>query len=206
MTSAATAATTTAMTGAATAAGLTVLARAGWDPAARPGGPPNLPGFTASPFGPLFAHVADRCLTAFHGTAPAPPEDGRDTGLVLVSRLGDMATETAVTGSVDRGTKASPLLFYQSVPSAVLGVVSARWGLGGPVICISPAGDPWAEGLELAGLLAEDGSARDVLVVLVELGVGEGEPDSAEALLVRGAAVAGGPAGSVVARPEGVAE
>ncbi|QDY77051.1 beta-ketoacyl synthase chain length factor [Streptomyces qinzhouensis] len=193
-----TAETVTAETSAAAAAaGLTVLARAGWDPAAHPGGPPNLPGFTASPFGPLFAHIADRCLSAFHGTAPAPPESGLTTGLVMVSRLGDMATETAVTGAVDRGTKASPLLFYQSVPSAVLGVVSARWGLGGPVICISPAGDPLAEGLELAGLLAEDGSARDVLVVLIELAVAEGESDTAEALLVRAAP---GP------RPEGVTE
>ncbi|MGV9314615.1 beta-ketoacyl synthase chain length factor [Streptomyces sp. NPDC003691] len=176
-----------AVAAAAAHAGLTVLARAGWDPAAHPGGPPNLPGFTASPFGPLFARVADECLGAFHGTAPAPPEAALATGLVMVSRLGDMATETAVTGSVDRGTKASPLLFYQSVPSAVLGVVSSRWGLGGPVICISPAGDSLAEGLELAGLLIEDGSARDVLVVLIELGVDEGEPDTADALLVRGA-------------------
>ncbi|MFI9648311.1 beta-ketoacyl synthase chain length factor [Streptomyces sp. NPDC052040] len=145
---------------------------------------PNLPGFTASPFGPIIAHVADLCLGGEWGEPPAPPERAGHTGMVMVSRLGDMATEAAVTGSVDAGTKASPLLFYQSVPSAVLGVVSARWGLGGPVICISPAGDPLAEGLELAELLIEDGSAADVLVVLVELAVREGDRDRAEALLV----------------------
>ncbi|MFE0422064.1 beta-ketoacyl synthase chain length factor [Streptomyces sp. NPDC058953] len=175
---------------------LTVAARAVWDPAATPEGPPNLPGFTASAFGPLFAHVADLALTAHHGEPPAPPERAEDTALVMVSRLGDMATEDAVTGSVDRGTKASPLLFYQSVPSAVLGVVSARWGLGGPVICISPAGDPLAEGMELAELLIEDGSAGDVLLVLLELGVDEGEPDTAEALLVRADGAASGAAGA----------
>ncbi|MFJ5531772.1 beta-ketoacyl synthase chain length factor [Streptomyces sp. NPDC093261] len=146
--------------------------------------PPNLPGFTASPFGPIIAHVADRCLSAHWGEPPAPPHHAGRTGMVMVSRLGDMATEAAVTGSVDSGTKASPLLFYQSVPSAVLGVVSSRWGLGGPVICISPAGDPLAEGLELAELLMEDGSASDVLVVLVELATRDGESDRAEALLV----------------------
>ncbi|MET8954123.1 beta-ketoacyl synthase chain length factor [Streptomyces sp. NPDC004393] len=146
--------------------------------------PPNLPGFTASPFGPIIAHVADRCLSGHWGEPPAPSERAGRTGMVMVSRLGDMATEAAVTGSVDAGTKASPLLFYQSVPSAVLGVVSARWGLGGPVICISPAGDPLAEGLELAELLIEDGSASDVLVVLVELATRDGESDRAEALLV----------------------
>nr|QCT05740.1 Tri7 [Kitasatospora aureofaciens] len=164
---------------------LTVLARSVWDPAEAPEGPPNLPGFTASAFGPLFAHVADRALAAHHGEPPAPGEAAGHTALVMVSSLGDMATETAVTGSVDRGTKASPLLFYQSVPSAVLGVVSARWGLGGPVICVSPAGDALADGLELAELLIEDGSAGDVLLVLLELGVAEGDPDTAEALLLR---------------------
>ncbi|MGV9245841.1 beta-ketoacyl synthase chain length factor [Streptomyces sp. NPDC003710] len=153
--------------------------------------PPNLPGFTASPFGPIIAHVADRCLSRHWGEPPAPPERAGRTGMVMVSRLGDMATEAAVTSSVDSGTKASPLLFYQSVPSAVLGVVSARWGLGGPVICISPAGDPLAEGVELAELLIEDGSAADVLVVLVELATREGESDRAEALLVTASAPRG---------------
>jgi hypothetical protein len=95
-----------------------------------------------------------------------------------------MATEAAVVASVDNGTKASPLLFFQSVPSAVLGVVSARWNIGGAVLSISPAGDPLDEAMDLAQLLIEDGGVTDVLLVLVELAVREGVPDHAEAFLV----------------------
>ncbi|MGW0705571.1 beta-ketoacyl synthase chain length factor [Streptomyces sp. NPDC002643] len=166
-----------------TASHLTVVARASWS-ADSGEQPPNLPGFTASPFAPIIAHIADACLSERFGEPPLAAERAEDTAMVLVSRLGDMATEAAVTGSVDTGSKASPLLFYQSVPSAVLGVVSARWGLGGPVICVSPAGDPPAEGMDLAELLIEDGSAGDVLLVLVELATREDRPDRAEALLV----------------------
>lgn len=162
---------------------LTVLARASWC-AATDQRPPDLPGFTASPFAPIIAHVADLCLTARYQGAPVPPDRAESTAMVMVSQLGDMATEAAVVGSVDQGTKASPLLFFQSVPSAVLGVVSARWNLGGAVISISPAGDPLAEGMDLAQLLIEDGSARDVLLVLVELAVQEDLSDRAETLLV----------------------
>lgn len=165
---------------------LTVLARTSW-PTGADEQAPNLPGFTASPFGPIIAHVADLCLSAHHGTAPAPPERAEATAMVMVSKLGDMATEAAVTSSVDSGKAASPLLFYQSVPSAVLGVVSAKWHLGGAVICISPAGDPLADGLDLAELLIEDGGADDVLLVLVELAAREGQRDRAEALLVTAA-------------------
>ncbi|MCF2528839.1 beta-ketoacyl synthase chain length factor [Yinghuangia soli] len=170
---------------------LTTLARSVWSGTGDER-PPNLPGFTASPFGPLIAHVADLCLTGHYGAHPAPSEDGEDTAIVLVTQLGDMATEAAVVGSVDSGKTASPLLFYQSVPSAVLGVVAARWGLGGPVICISPVEGNLEAGLELAELLVEDGSAGNVLLVLVELAVRDGEPDRAEALLVTAGAPDGG--------------
>ncbi|UED86266.1 beta-ketoacyl synthase chain length factor [Streptomyces profundus] len=162
---------------------LTVLARASWSAESGPR-PPDLPGFTASPFAPIIAHVADRCLGQRHHEPPLPAGQGESTAMVLVSRLGDMATEAAVTGSVDEGTKASPLLFYQSVPSAVLGLVSARWDLGGAVICVSPAGEPLTEAMDLARLLIEDGDTENVLLVLVELAVRDDRPDSAEALLV----------------------
>lgn len=176
-----------------TASSLTTLARTVW-PVEGDEQAPNLPGFTASPFGPIIAHVADRCLTDHYGAHPAPSEDGERTAIVLVTRLGDMATEAAVVGSVDSGKKASPLLFYQSVPSAVLGVVAERWGLGGPVICISPAGDALTDGMELAELLIEDGSASGVLLVWVELATREGESDRAEGLLVTADGASGGEA------------
>jgi hypothetical protein len=166
---------------------LTVLARSSWSAAEDPR-PPKLPGFTASPFAPIIAHVADLCLAKYH-ERPIPEKRSEETAMVLVSQLGDMATEAAVVGCVDQGTKASPLLFYQSVPSAVLGVVSARWNLGGAVICISPASDPLEEGTDLARLLIEDGSAKDVLLVLVELAARDDLVDRAEALMVSGSSL-----------------
>ena len=36
-----------------------------------------------------------------------------------------------------RGDRVGPLLFFQSVPNAVAGHVAARWGLTGPVVCLS---------------------------------------------------------------------
>lgn len=162
---------------------LTVLARASWS-AATDEPPPKLAGFTASPFAPIIAHVADLCLTDRYTQPPVPADRAESTAMVLVSQLGDMATEAAVVGSVDKGTKASPLLFFQSVPSAVLGVVSARWNIGGAVISISPAGDPLGDAMDLAQLLIEDGGVTDVLLVLIELATREGRSDHAEALLV----------------------
>jgi hypothetical protein len=165
-------------------ASLVSTARASWPV---PGGsdtPPPLAGFVASPFGPIIADVADRCLRPLYDTVPLTPAHGERTAIVLVTKYGDMATEAAVVGVVDGTRGTSPLLFFQSVPSAVLGVVASRWGLGGPVIVISPTGEPLTEGAALAELLIDDGAADQVLLVLAELATTEQEPDRAEAILV----------------------
>ncbi len=183
------------MTGPSTLAGaLVAIGRATWPEGDADAPVPALPGFVASPFGPIIADVADRCLRPHYGSAPVPPERGLRTAIVLVTRYGDMATEEAVVGAVDAGRAASPLLFFQSVPSAVLGVVASRWGLGGPVIVISPTGDPLAEGTALAEVLVEGGDTDEVLLVLIDLAAAEGETDRAEALLV---AVGPPPAGDL---------
>ena len=62
--------------------------------------------------------------------------------------------------------------------------MAARWGLAGPVVCVSPVGDALAEGMDIADLLIADGDADEALVVLVEQGWTDGEPDRAEALLM----------------------
>ena len=51
------------------------------------------------------------------------------------------------------------------MPNSVAGHVAARWGLRGPVVCLSPAGDARADGLAQARLLIDDGDADEVLVV-----------------------------------------
>jgi 3-oxoacyl-(acyl-carrier-protein) synthase len=123
--------------------------------------PSAVPGFVVSSFSPLVSELANRCLAA---RAPA----GDRTGIVLVTASGDAESAAHVAAAVDSGARVGPLLFFQSVPNSVAGHVAARWGLRGPVLCVSPVGEPRAEGIAQAGLLIEDGDADEVLVVLVE--------------------------------------
>ncbi|AJT62384.1 beta-ketoacyl synthase chain length factor [Streptomyces chattanoogensis] len=147
-------------------------------------GPRKLPGFVVSSFSPLVAEVADRCLRAQYGEPSAAADDGARTAVVLVSRLGDFATDRAVAKAVDAGRPVQPLLFFQSVPNSVIGHVTTQWQLLGPVVCFSPEGDPEEAALEYADLLFADGEADRALLVVVELATEEGAHGSASALLV----------------------
>jgi 3-oxoacyl-(acyl-carrier-protein) synthase len=144
---------------------LAVLAEVDWP---RGEEPPAVPGFVVSSFSPLVNELANRCLAARHGAAPAPAGPGERTGIVLVTASGDARSAAHVAQAVDTGARVGPLLFFQSVPNSVAGYVAARWGLRGPVLCVSPAGEPRAEGLAQARLLIDDGDADEVLVVCVE--------------------------------------
>jgi 3-oxoacyl-(acyl-carrier-protein) synthase len=130
--------------------------------------PPPLPGFVVSPFSPLVAAAADRCLTARYGNPPADDGTGQRTAIVLVSGNGDAQMAEHVAAAVDSHSRIGPLLFFQAVPNSVAGHVAARWGLRGPVVCLCPVTDARAEGLAYARLLIEDGDADEVLVVEVE--------------------------------------
>lgn len=160
-----------------------VLARADW-PETGDGDPPALPGFVLSPFNPLVAAVADRCLTRRHGTRPAPAQRGEQTAIVLVSASGDRTSTVHVRDIVAAGDRPGPLLFYQSVPNSVVGHVAARWGLGGPVVCLCPVDDAEEAGRDEAMELLRGGEAAEVLLIRVEEPVA-GAP-SASALLLGG--------------------
>jgi 3-oxoacyl-(acyl-carrier-protein) synthase len=146
------------------------LAQARWPEPGDPADPPPLAGFIVSPFSPLVAAVAERCLSR---ARPA----GARTAIVIASPLGDLDSAVHVAAAVDHRTRVGPLLFYQSVPNAVAGYVAARWGLAGPVVCTSPVGDPLADGLATADLLFADGDCDEALVMVVT--------DTAHALLIR---------------------
>ncbi|HET6211322.1 MAG TPA: beta-ketoacyl synthase chain length factor [Micromonosporaceae bacterium] len=161
-------------------AGLVVHASAGWPESTQDTEPPALAGFVLSSFSPLVAEVAERCLRRAYGQPPADPARGSRTALVLLSALGDVASAVRVAHAVDTGARVAPLLFFQSVPNAVAGYVSARWGLTGPVACLSATGD----GLDAAALLIEDGDADEALVILVAQALTGGERDHAAGVLV----------------------
>ncbi|HEV2371678.1 MAG TPA: beta-ketoacyl synthase chain length factor, partial [Streptosporangiaceae bacterium] len=148
-------------------AGLTVLASAEW-PADESDALTPLPGFVVSSFSPLVAEVAQQCLRRYFGSRPVEAARGERTAVLLASRTGDIATSAAVAEAVDSGRRVPPMLFFQSNPNAVVGYITARWGLTGPVVCTSPASDVLARALQGAALLIEDGDADAALVIVAE--------------------------------------
>ncbi|WFF04348.1 beta-ketoacyl synthase chain length factor [Micromonospora sp. WMMD964] len=143
-----------------------VSARARWPETGDDDQPPGVAGFVFSPFAPVVVAVAERCLRRRYPTAEVPV--GVRTGIVLVSASGDRVSAEHVRASVAAGARVGPLFFFQSVPNSVAGHVAARWGLRGPVVCLSPTGDPYADGVAEANLLRDDGDADEVLLILIE--------------------------------------
>lgn len=165
-------------------AGLAVLGRAGW-PAGGAATPPRpVAGFADSPFAALAVHVADACLSQVFCRRPVPPRRGDRIGIVLASRRGDVATAAAIGNAVTLRKRIPPLLFFQSVPNAVAGRIASNWGLCGPLTCTSPVGDPLADAIALARLLAGDGDADEMLVVVIELSTTDSERDQASAVFL----------------------
>lgn len=162
--------------------GLVLLARAEW-PAAADDTLPDIPGFIMSSFSPLVVEVAQRCLRRYFGAPPADQVRAERIAVVLASGTGDLGTSVAIARAVDEGRRVPPLLFYQSNPNAVVGYLTARWGLGGPVICTIPAGEVLADACDCAALLVEDGDADAVLIIVAGQARSEGERDRGEALL-----------------------
>ncbi|MET8524223.1 beta-ketoacyl synthase chain length factor [Micromonospora sp. NPDC005172] len=155
------------------------LARAAWPEPGDVGRPPAIRGFVASPFPPLVVAVAGRCLQRRTGAGPAGP-----TAVVLVSAYADQTTAAAIVAEVDGGRRVSPMYFFQSVPNSVLGHVATEWALTGPVVCLSPAGDPFGEGRAVAEGLFADGDAAEALVIVVEHDADPAKPSGATALLL----------------------
>ncbi len=141
--------------------------------------PPPLPAFIVSAFSPMIAEVATRCLTA---ATAGPDRPKRDTAIVVMSPLGDIASAEYVADAVAGGTRIGPLMFFQAVPNAVAGLIAARWGLAGPMVSLGAADG----GIDVAAALISDGDATGALVLLAEA-----DPNRAVALVVTGRDVAG---------------
>ncbi len=161
-------------------AGVSVRAVARWPESEGDGRPPGIPGFVPSPFGPLAAAAAERCLRRHRDPDGTPAR----TAIVVVSVHGDLATSEAVAAAVDAGSRVQPMLFFQSVPNSIAGHIAARSRLTGPISCISPVGAPVEDGLAAAALLFADLDADEALVLVVEQGHPGGAADHALAILV----------------------
>ena len=104
---------------------------------------------------------------------------GEGVGIVLGSRRFDTVTlELAIQQINDR--RVSPILFYQAVPTAVLGQIARDYRLTGPLSCMAVTGDARAEVWELARLMVTDQGAEWILALTVNMEPGPGS-DSAQA-------------------------
>ncbi|MEO7260805.1 MAG: beta-ketoacyl synthase chain length factor [Jatrophihabitantaceae bacterium] len=156
---------------------------------------PMLPGYILSSFSPLVAAVADGCLEQHYGQPSASAASRQRTAVLLVSRGNDEVSADHLRDKVAAGRRVGPLFFFQTAPNSVVGQVTAHWGLGGPVVCISPVGDPLTDAMAEAAQLLDDGDADEVLLILVEQGNGDAPDTSDRAhalLLAAGTAQAAG--------------
>ncbi|MGK5693433.1 ketosynthase [Streptomyces sp. URMC 128] len=174
-------------------------------------GPPTVPGFIESRFNPLVRAVVDRCLA---DAAPARPERFADrTAVLLLTLFGDSTTTDLAGRRLQEGRAHNPLLFYQSVPTSILGFVSREHGLRGALTCLSVDAASMPEAFETAELMLADEEVDQLLIVGVELVATQRaaavrrhlppadrtppEHDAAAALLMRRAGQDPAPAGAV---------
>ncbi|MFI9270989.1 ketosynthase [Kitasatospora sp. NPDC052896] len=183
-------------------------------PGAAPVELPNVPGFVTSRFSPLVAAVADACLGGPQAGSGLSAARAERTAIVLATVFGDTTTLDTASRRMVEGQVHSPLLFFQSVTTSVLGHLSKRYGVTGPISCVSACAEPAPEALRLAEVMLDDDWLDQVLVIGVEIAanervdwvrghLGDACPldtpprgDAAVALLLRraGADDAGGPA------------
>ncbi|MFE3579861.1 ketosynthase [Streptomyces vinaceus] len=129
---------------------------------------PEVVGFAISRFGPLVHAVATACL----GPAGAPGnrvgEHGTRTAIVLATLYGDAPTLDTATQWTVAGKLNNPLLFFQSVNTSILSHLTRRYGIRGPLTCVSAVLDPAGDALRVADALLEDPELYQVLVIGVE--------------------------------------
>ncbi|WP_327031019.1 hypothetical protein OG989_16550 [Micromonospora sp. NBC_01740] len=127
----------------------------------------DLPGFVESRFSPLVHEAAQLCLGK-PGASHA--DDWREsTAMLLVGTFGDAVTADTASTRLLAGLVHNPLLFYQSVPTSVLGHLAREYGITGEISCLSVDRDVCAPALAAAELILHDGDMRQVLVIGVEL-------------------------------------
>ncbi|MGC0398828.1 hypothetical protein RKD27_001472 [Streptomyces sp. SAI-126] len=134
---------------------------------------PKVVGFVVSRFSPLVHDVVTACLGA-----PGTPDDlvgdlGPRTAIVLATLYGDTTTTDTATQRLVAGQVHSPLLFFQSVTTSILGHLTKRYGITGQLTCLSAGGDLAADALRTADLLLDQDDVEQVLVIGVETEPGE---------------------------------
>lgn len=132
----------------------------------RAGVPPRpVPGFVSSAFNPYVSDVAARCLRV------AQQGEGRRlrTAIVLASLCGDATTADLACQQLADGRAINPLLFYQSVPTSILGHLAREFPVIGSVTSLASTGGIAADLVETADLMVSQDETDQVLLIGVEL-------------------------------------
>lgn len=140
-----------------------------------------LPGFIVSDFPALLWTAARRCLESAARCGPERDEPVR-TGIVLSSTAHDAPTLELAATQTEAGTL-SPILFYQAVPTAVLGQIARDHSLTGPVSCLAAVDDPGYEAQDVALLTLLDGDADAMLLLTVDVAARFPSPRAAAELV-----------------------
>ncbi|MER6916681.1 ketosynthase [Streptomyces sp. NPDC000594] len=130
-------------------------------------GPPGVPGFIESRFSPLVRAVVDGCVADADPDGFARRADR--TAVLLVTLFGDVTTTDLASRRMLAGQPHNPLLFYQSVPTSILGYVSRAHGIRGPITCLSAHAGSAGEALETAELMLAEPTVDQLLLIGVEL-------------------------------------
>lgn len=129
--------------------------------------PPGVPGFIESRFNPLVRQAVDLCWS---DAKPAGPDQFADrTGVLMLTSFGDATTTDLASKRLLEGRVRNPLLFYQSVPTSILGFITRELGITGPLTCLSVHDGNTRDAFEMAGLMLTDGTVDQLLLIGVEL-------------------------------------
>lgn len=96
---------------------------------------PRVKGFVKSPFSPLiYESIVRACKEA--NVSPDLPQPQKK-GIIEGSMFTDAVTEQETWKDMLEGRKLSPIMFPQSVPSAVIGYTASALNIHGPMTCTS---------------------------------------------------------------------
>ncbi|GIQ68871.1 hypothetical protein DUZ99_19320 [Xylanibacillus composti] len=110
---------------------------------------PEIRGFVRSPFNPLVYHSVQQAVRAAGREEGGWPDPAR-VGIALGSMFVDAVTEEESWHDILQGKKLSPIMFPQSVPSAIIGLLTRELAIHGPMTCLGSSRNNWSIMLDMA--------------------------------------------------------
>lgn len=122
---------------------------------------PPVRGFVRSSFSPIFYHAALKAgQNAQLDQLPATKK-----AIISASMFLDGVSDEQSNSDLLAGKRVSPILFPQSVPSSVVGIIAKELTINGPMTCISASSGSVISMLQQAYDWLDDGDANAVLLV-----------------------------------------